>query len=363
MTRHKIEAKVYTGLVDITGAPMRVLTNPTASALISLWKREDTLRGLIVDTDVIWWPAHAAIHGTVAEQLGMGRRHEYIDGRLEAFSRQGQCYVDFSIWDAEKIPAFRKLFVSDDIQFYGGSFGAVSWSQYQEGLKRHPQFGADASVTARLRPLFHVHAMPKKVEPKDSAIPTAMQSFPKNDYCSLVAMSFALNVPIAKVWGKARSYWTKAGSKGLPVQDIVQIITEFGKSAGFVPEFKGQTMGAVMPKLGRLRGAYLVVVPGHILAVKDGKFADTMDTPSHVTVLGVFQVKALDRMIGKFVDGDHRQNGKLYRLSGIYYGDKQVYVRAVNGEGVLPLKNIKVRADDAPPALRDAYTAYRKKFQ
>ncbi len=358
MTR-AVEAKF--DLVNEEGLPLRVLVNPEPRPFAAFFKRskERKLRGFVYQNDVIWWDAYEAIHGTVARQLGWTHSIDYLDFRLETYQRDGLPFVDIPIWDAEKIRPMHKLFRSDDILFDGRSFGPVSWSEYQEALKRHPQYAN--SVTARLARLFPVTAMPRKVVPKDAAVPDAVADLPKKSGCAIFSMSVALDKPISQVWAKARPRF----NEGMVTGSIRNTLLEFKVGVRPLKAAEGKAFATVMSAFGRVKGSFLVFTPNHVVGIKDGRFVDTGNTPDNAVVHLVWQLvpmTAKDRLIGKYVMGDVKQNGTTYRVPGIMTGENKVFVWTKSGEGLIAMKNVVKLNGPTPPELQARYVAYMKKY-
>lgn len=361
----EIQAHAYSGLTSTFGGPLKVVVNPSPAVFLDMFNRAQSksLRGLWMENgDVIWWAAVDAIHGQVAQELGMPS-HVYMGRRLEAFEKGDDPYVDIEIWEAQKIKGFRRMMMSDKITWYGGAFGQVSLPDYQEGLKHHPQYGPEASVTAQLSKFF-VAAMPRKVVPKDDAVPKPIAGIPLKDSCAIFSLAVALDKPMNQIWAKAHKRFG-FGGPGMNTASIAYTLLDFGLSYRVESAMTGASFASVMRRFNHVLEPHLVFVKDHVVGVRGGKFVDTNKTPDDMRVLYVWKIvkaAAKDKLINKFVDGDHRQDGKTYRLSGIMASDGKVYVRASNGEGLLPLKNIKVSARPEPPELRAAFNAYMRKY-
>lgn len=58
-----------------SGATITVLHNPSRIAFENFTKRHEVLRGLLSDdgSDLYLWPAHAAVHPNMMQELGLGQ--------------------------------------------------------------------------------------------------------------------------------------------------------------------------------------------------------------------------------------------------------------------------------------------------
>ena len=120
----------------------RVISNPSPAGLATLARRAKwkTLRGLIHGSDVYWWDADLAIHGTVARAVG---HQDYTDDRLEAVlvrnkwietpREELRMEVDDTAWPPSRLrnhPQMRRLLSSSLVYWHEPGEGWISGPEY-----------------------------------------------------------------------------------------------------------------------------------------------------------------------------------------------------------------------------------------